>query len=79
MPNLESDNSWLPSLLRRRVACALLDSRALAAIFSVEEGKENDLPPLLDVKNRSSQENNNLSVSAARNILGLFSFWLIEQ
>ena len=45
LSNLESDNSWPPSLLRRRVACALLDSRALAAIFPVEEGKENDLPP----------------------------------
>ena len=45
MPDRESENSWLPSLLRRRVACALLDSRALAAIFPVEEGKENDLPP----------------------------------
>ena len=79
LSNPVRENSWPPSLLRRRVACALLDSRALAAIFSVEEGKELDLTPLLDVKNRSSQENNNLSVSAARNILGLFSFWLIEQ
>ena len=55
-----SENSWPPSLLRRRVACALfLIAAPLPLSFRVEEGKEFDLPPLLDVKNRSSHENNN--------------------